>query len=94
MVLMSGIQNKDFVFITKTEPDAGTASIPTCYRPRPSDICQDSCDENDYEWTNGISGYSINSFVTISVFQCAVSEAQGESGGFSVEAKISHSFEF
>lgn len=33
---------------------------------------------------------SINSFVTISVFQCSVSEAQGESGGFSVEAKISH----
>lgn len=37
---------------------------------------------------------SINSFVTISVFQCTVSEAQGESGGFSVEAKISHSFKF
>lgn len=36
----------------------------------------------------------INSFVTISVFQCTVSEAQGESGGFSVEAKISPSFKF
>lgn len=91
MVLMTVIQNKDFGFITKPEPDAGTASIPTCYPPRPSDISQDSCDENDYVWTNGISGYSINQlFVTIRVFQCAVSDAQGESGGFSVEAKISH----
>lgn len=60
MVLMTGIQNKGFGFITKPEPDAGTVSIPTCYPPRPSDICQDSCDENDYVWTNGISGYSVN----------------------------------
>lgn len=96
MVLMISIQNKDFGLIRKPESDAGTASIPTCYSPQPSGICQDYCDENAYVY--GQMGFldtqPINSFVTIIVFHCTVSEARGESGGFSVEAKSWYSFKF